>query len=96
MKNTIIHEFMYCESIHESSYCTMSLHRTKEGAEKAMNKHKEKCRKKFLKDRIAMDKYTMKDPTLTEKEKTMLIEHTHGHTFGEFEDWSVGESVLLD
>ncbi len=35
-----IYEFLYCSCIYESSYATMSLHRTKAGAYKAMKKHK--------------------------------------------------------
>lgn len=45
----IIYEFLYNSSTEESSYATMSLHRTKEGAEKAMEKHKAKERRKWNK-----------------------------------------------
>lgn len=45
----IIYEFLYCSSIYESTYASVSLHRTKEGAEKAMKKHKAKERKKWNK-----------------------------------------------
>ena len=44
-----VYAFNYCDCIYESSYATVSLHRTPEGAEKAMNIHKEEKRKFFLK-----------------------------------------------
>lgn len=34
-----IYEFLYCCCVHESSYQTMSFHRTKAGAYRAMNKY---------------------------------------------------------
>ena len=43
----IVYQFLYCGCIHESAYATMSLHKTKEGAERAMNVHKEFERKEF-------------------------------------------------
>lgn len=42
-----LYEFLYCSCIHESGYVTMSLHRTKEGAERAMYAHREKARKEW-------------------------------------------------
>jgi len=42
-----IYAFLYNSSTEESSYATMSLHRSKEGAEKAMNEHKETEYKKW-------------------------------------------------
>lgn len=44
----ILYEFLYNGFIHESSWATISIHRTKEGAEKAMNEHKEKARQEWL------------------------------------------------
>lgn len=44
-----IYEFLYCPCVHESAWATVSLHRTKEGAEKAMKKHKDVERRKFNK-----------------------------------------------
>jgi len=34
-----VYEFLYCSCIHESSFGTISVHRTKTGAYKAMKKH---------------------------------------------------------
>lgn len=48
-KGLILYEFVYCSSVHESGYATMSLHRTKAGAEKAMKKHKSNERRKHNK-----------------------------------------------
>lgn len=45
----IIYEFLYNSSTEESSYATISLHRTKEGAEEAMKKHKAKEKRKWSK-----------------------------------------------
>ncbi len=35
-----LYEFLYCPCIHESAPMTVSIHRTKEGAGQAMEKHK--------------------------------------------------------
>lgn len=35
-----VYEALYCGCIHESSYATISLHLSKEGAEKAIKKHR--------------------------------------------------------
>ena len=43
----ILYQFLYCPCIHESAWGTISLHRTKEGAKKAMYRHKKKERKEF-------------------------------------------------
>jgi len=48
-KKKIIYEFLYCSCVHESSWATMSLHKTKEGAKKAMKKHKSAERRRFNK-----------------------------------------------
>ena len=45
----IIYEFLYCPCVHESAWGTISLHKTKNGAEKAMKKHKSAKRRKFNK-----------------------------------------------
>lgn len=35
-----VYAFMYCDCVFESAFATISLHRSKEGAEKAMEAHK--------------------------------------------------------
>jgi len=43
MKDNIkLYEFLYNPMTEESGYVTMSIHKTKEGAEKAMKEHKDK------------------------------------------------------
>ncbi len=37
-KNEFVYEFLYNPCIHESTSCTMSIHRTKKGAYKALRK----------------------------------------------------------
>lgn len=39
MENKIF-AFMHCPCVYESAYYTVSLHRTREGAEKALEAHK--------------------------------------------------------
>jgi hypothetical protein len=46
-KTDILYEFVYSSCIHESAAGTMSLHRTRNGAEMAMEFHKEQARKGF-------------------------------------------------
>ncbi len=48
-KTDKLYEFVYCCMTEESSYATISVHRTREGAEKAMNEHKERCREEWKK-----------------------------------------------
>lgn len=43
----ILWEFLYCPCIHESAASTISLHRTKKGAELAMEFHKAEALKEF-------------------------------------------------
>jgi len=45
-EKTEIFEFLYTTCIYESAYATMSLHRTKKGAYKAMNIAKEERKTK--------------------------------------------------
>jgi hypothetical protein len=54
-----VYEFIYCDCVWESSYATVSLHRTKLGAYKAMRKfiydmavEHEDSRTKYGKDRL--------------------------------------------
>lgn len=43
----IVYAFMYCGMIYESSYATISLHRTRKGAEMAMEFHKAELKKEW-------------------------------------------------
>ena len=42
-----LYAFLYNSCIHESSWATISLHYSKEGAEKAMQEHKQKALDEF-------------------------------------------------
>lgn len=92
-----IYEFLYCSCIHESSYATMSLHKTKEGAEKAMKLHKEAAMKDYeekYKREVGRTKEYAKEENLSDDKLSILIE---GITkFGAHEDWVIGEQELLD
>ena len=45
--NDTVYAFMYCPDNCESCYATMSLHRTRRGAEMAMEFHKQKIKNQF-------------------------------------------------
>ena len=47
MKQEYVYEFLYNPSIHESAAQTVSIHKTRRGAEKAMELHKEKALKEY-------------------------------------------------
>jgi hypothetical protein len=47
LPSTTLYAFLYNPMIHESSSQTVSIHRTKEGAEKALEWHKSEERKKW-------------------------------------------------
>jgi hypothetical protein len=42
-----LYAFLYNPMIHESGYITVSIHRTREGAEKALEWHKNECREEW-------------------------------------------------
>jgi hypothetical protein len=45
--SSCLYAFLYNSCIHESSWATVSLHYSKEGAEKAMQEHKQKALDEF-------------------------------------------------
>jgi hypothetical protein len=47
LENNKIYEFLYNPCTWESAFQTISCHRTREGAEKAMNDHKAKAKENF-------------------------------------------------
>ena len=51
-----LYAFLYNDSIHESSWATVSLHYSKEGAEKAMNEHKQKALDEFNEEDESFEK----------------------------------------
>jgi hypothetical protein len=46
VQNTL-YAFLYNPMIHESGYITVSIHRTREGAEKALEWHRNECRNEW-------------------------------------------------
>ena len=46
-QNNHVYAFLYNSNVHESAYSTVSLHFSKEGAEKAMIEHKQKALEEF-------------------------------------------------
>lgn len=67
----------------ESSYGTLSLHKTKAGAEKAVAEHKAQIKKEFE------EGYWSR---LSEEDKKLFSDHT----WDMFKDWEVTETELLD
>lgn len=49
-QSTTLYAFLYNPMIHESGYITVSIHRTREGAEKAMERHKKEHIEQILKE----------------------------------------------
>jgi hypothetical protein len=46
-EQTTLYAFLYNPMIHESGYITVSIHRTREGAEKALEWHKNEAKKEY-------------------------------------------------
>ena len=46
----LVYEFLYNSNCHESSYRTMSIHKTRKGAEMAMEFHKAETKKYYIKE----------------------------------------------
>jgi len=80
MEKQIVYQFLYNECIHESSAMTVSIHKTRKGAEMAMDFHKEQKRKEW--DEMNKDR----DPKDT---------FDYGK-FGLMEWWGIGEIEILD
>ena len=88
----IVYQFLYNDCIHESSYATISLHKTKEGAEKALNEHRN-----F--EFEAWEEYTK---LLMEKDDEgncfydTIETCLEDNPFGKHEDWCIQEIEVLD
>lgn len=80
--------FLYNSCIHESSYATMSLHFSKEGAEQAMKEHKKQAKKIFDEMEIELEKY------YTDETKK-IAEEEDWYVFGEHEDWTIQQIDIL-
>ncbi len=89
-----LYEFLYCGMTEESSYATISLHRTREGAEKAMNAHKEIERLAYEKYKERLIKMWREEPDFKEEDLPSFLEMTG--EFDRFKDWSVNEIEVLD
>jgi len=92
----IVYAFLYNGCVHESSYATMSLHKTEAGAIAAMTKHKEKCLEEYYKAKLDTQKDYENDETLSDEDRNFLIEHNQEDTFGVHQDWYITTMELLD
>lgn len=75
-----VYEALYCPCIYESSYGTLSIHITKDGAEAAIQKHKDQIK-------------TEHDDSNTDLEKMGLEKLVHA--WDAHQKWSVRETELL-
>jgi hypothetical protein len=89
--STTLYAFTYNPMIHESGYITVSIHRTREGAEKVLEWHRNELLKEFN-ERIAEGRKIMED----EGEGKEVIDAWYDDTFGQFEAWKVEEIKILD
>ena len=80
---SLLYAFLYNDCIHESSYQTMSLHYSEEGAKDAMVKHKNNAYQEFLK----YDKFC--------RETNKEFYEQFPNKFGEHEDWAVDPVEVL-
>lgn len=89
--------FLYNGCIHESSYATMSLHITKEGAEKAMEAHKKQAIIEYEEYRKRHDEHLKeyaKEEGLDEDALKVLLESVG--KFDDHVDWAVDEIEISD
>lgn len=77
-----IYEALYNPMTEESADCTISIHKTKAGAEKAIEDHKAKEKKEFD------DGFYNK---MTDEEKAM-----YNFKWDDFKSWRIVETELLD
>ncbi len=88
-----LYEFVYCGMTEESSYATMSVHRTHKGAETAMNKHKEEQR---IEHEQKMKRYIDSWKEEGNDDETIKILTDSFPPFGRFEDWGINETEVLE
>ena len=86
-----LYEFLYNDMTEESSYATMSIHHTREGAEKAMMEHKENERLKYEKQ-MERNMKLWQDNGFDEK---AISEFKSIQKFGRFQGWMVKEVEVL-
>jgi hypothetical protein len=89
----IIYQALYCPCIHESSSGTLSLHKTKEGAEKAVEAHKALIRAEWVDWGNSM--CGKPKPNVIDEYKT-FAEFEEEFPFAQHESWDVSETELLD
>lgn len=78
-----LYKALYCGCVHESSYDTISVHLTKEGAEKAIQEHRLNLKNRFI-NIYGDDKYMI-----------MEGDPAQGYVmWDEYEDWSIEEIKL--
>jgi len=69
MKNinnkTILYSALYCPCVHESAWCTLSVHKTREGANRAIENHKNILTKSLIE---AFDGYMSEEEALLQIE----------------------------
>lgn len=92
-KTNRLFEFVYCGMTEESSYATISVHRTREGAEKAMEKHKAEEKIKYDKQ---MQRYIESWKKEGNDEETIKVFSESIGEFGRFQDWGINEIEVVD
>ena len=81
----IIFHAMYCDCVHESSFATISVHKTRAGAEAAIINHKEEL---IINNARMSEEYQRENPDRDPKYCTFKIE--------DWEAWDIKETVLLE
>lgn len=92
-KTNKLFEFVYCGMTEESSYATISVHRTREGAETAMEKHKAEEKIKYDEK---MKRYVESWEKEGHNEKTINELSKSIGEFGRFQDWGINEIEIED
>lgn len=87
-KTKKLFEFVYNSMTEESSYATISVHRTREGAETAMSKHKEQERIAYEKK---MKRYVDNWKEEGHDDETIKVLSESIGEFGRFKDWGINE-----
>jgi len=90
MDKEILYEALYNPMTEESCSCTISIHRTRKGAETAIESHKDKCRKEF-EEQQEWRKNDTKDLS-----PELQNEWLSSFKFGNYQSWSVRETELQD
>lgn len=91
--------FFHNPCIHESAYALISLHKTKEGAEKAMAEDIENAKKEheeYVERQIESALEYAKEENIPDEEREILLDGIRKYKYDDHVAWCVDELEVID